>query len=77
MELYFEQSTPLAILSQQAEETGQTVAQVEDDTNKALENPATTDDTNDASNENEEVLERYEYGLNTAFFKQNYETYKD
>jgi hypothetical protein len=77
MELYFEQSTPLVILSQTAEETGQTVAQVEDDTNKSMENPSTTDDTADASNENEEVLERYEYGLSSAFFKQNYETYKD
>jgi hypothetical protein len=45
MELYFEQLTPLVILSQTAEETGKTVAQVEDETNKALENPATTDDT--------------------------------
>jgi hypothetical protein len=45
MGLYFEQLTPLVILSQTAEETGKTVAQVEDETNKALENPATTDDT--------------------------------
>jgi hypothetical protein len=43
MELYFEQSTPLVILSQQAEETGKTVEQVEDETNKAMENPGTTD----------------------------------
>jgi hypothetical protein len=42
-----------------------------------MENPATTDDSDDASTEDSEVLERYEYGLNTAFFKQNYETYKD
>jgi hypothetical protein len=80
MELYFEQSTPLVILSTTAEETGQTVAEVEDDTNKAMENPATTDDENDASNENADVIERFErfeHGLNTAFFKQNYETYKD
>ncbi len=45
MKLYFEQLTPLVILSQTAEETGKTVEQVEDETNKALENPATTDDT--------------------------------
>jgi hypothetical protein len=77
MELYFEQSTPLAILSQQAEETDKTIAQVEDETNKALETPATTDDGEDATNETEEVLERYEYGMSSAFFKQNYETYKD
>jgi hypothetical protein len=46
-QLYFEQLTPLVILSQTAEETGKTVAQVEDETNKALENPATTDDGQD------------------------------
>lgn len=77
MEIYFEQSTPLVILSTTAEETGKTVAQVEDDTNKAMENPATTNNEGDASTENADVLETYEYGLNSAFFKQNYETYKD
>jgi len=46
-DLYFEQLTPLVILSTTAEETGKTVAQVEDETNKALENPATTEDTSD------------------------------
>jgi hypothetical protein len=39
-ELYFEQLTPLAILSQTAEETGQTVEQVQDDINEEGENPA-------------------------------------
>jgi hypothetical protein len=47
-ELYFEQLTPLVILSQTAEETGKTVGQVEDETNKSMENPATTDDGQDA-----------------------------
>ncbi len=46
-QLYFEQATPLVILSQQAEETGKTVAQVEDETNKSLENPATQEDAGD------------------------------
>lgn len=44
-ELYFEQLTPLVILSQTAEETGKSIAQVEDETNDAMENPATTEDT--------------------------------
>jgi hypothetical protein len=43
MELYFEQSTPLVILSEQAEEQGKSIAQVEDETNEAMENPGTTD----------------------------------
>jgi hypothetical protein len=47
-ELYFEQLTPLVILAQTAEETDKTVAQVEDETNKSMENPATTDEGQDA-----------------------------
>ena len=47
MELYFEQATPLVILSQQAEEQDKSVAQVEDETNKSLENPGTTDQGED------------------------------
>jgi hypothetical protein len=43
-QLYFEQLTPLAILSEQAEEQDKSVAQVEDETNKSLENPATADE---------------------------------
>jgi hypothetical protein len=71
MELYFEQTTPLAILSEQAEETDKTVAEVEDETNKSLETPATTDDEADASNENEDVLSS---GIRGGFFNKNYET---
>jgi hypothetical protein len=71
MELYFEQTTPLAILSEQAEETDKTVAEVQDDTNKSLETPATTDDEADASNENEDVLSS---GIRGGFFNKNYET---
>ena len=50
-ELYFEQSTPLVILSQQAEEQDKSVAQVEDETNESLENPATTEDGQDQTAE--------------------------
>ena len=46
-ELYFEQLTPLVILSQTAEETGKTIGQVEDETNDSMENPATTEDAAD------------------------------
>ena len=47
-ELYFEQLTPLVILTQAADDTGKSVGQVEDETNKSMENPATTDDGQDA-----------------------------
>ena len=43
-ELYFEQMTPLVILSQTAEETGQTVEEVQDDINEEGENPAVMED---------------------------------
>ena len=43
-ELYFEQLTPLAILSETADETGQTIDEVEDDINEQGENPATTEE---------------------------------
>ena len=43
-ELYFEQLTPLAILSETAEETGQTTEQVQNDINEEGENPAAVDD---------------------------------
>jgi len=46
-EIYFEQLTPLVILSQTAEESGKSIAQVENETNKSMENPATTDDGQD------------------------------
>jgi hypothetical protein len=43
-ELYFEQLTPLAILSETAKETGQTTEQVQDDINEEGENPAAIED---------------------------------
>jgi hypothetical protein len=78
MELYFEQLTPLVLLSQTAEETGKTIAQVEDETNKSMENPATQDNpgdqtTQDATFETEPVPN---VSLSSAFFEKEYEIYK-
>ena len=78
-ELYFEQLTPLAILSQQAEETGQTIDEVSDETNDQMENPATIEDAGDADPQDiapDEPIERFEYGLSGAFFKKQYTTEK-
>ena len=69
-ELYFEQLTPLVILSQQAEETGKSVAQVEDETNKSMENPATQEDNTDAV-----VNEPQRFKMPTILSKE-YEIYK-
>ena len=51
LELYFDQLTPLAILSEQAEDQNKTVEEVADDTNKEMENPATTEDSGDQTTE--------------------------
>jgi hypothetical protein len=74
-ELYFEQLTPLVILSQQAEETGKSIEQVEEETNDSMENPATTEDgaeqTIDSAPVNQSS-ERYAR-FSQPFFKQEYE----
>jgi hypothetical protein len=43
-QFYFEQMTPLVILSQTAEETGQSVEEVQQDINDEAENPAVMED---------------------------------
>jgi hypothetical protein len=80
-QLYFEQLTPLVILSQTAEETGKSISQVEDDTNKSMENPATTDDTADETlieplPNREEDMSDINFirtvGTNSAFFEREF-----
>ena len=73
-ELYFEQLTPLVILSQQAEETGKTVAQVEDETNKSLENPATQEEPQ-AQTIEDGLVEEERFTMPTILSKE-YEIYK-
>jgi hypothetical protein len=74
-ELYFEQLTPLAILSQQAEETGQTVDEVAEETDRQMENPSTIDDEGAVdTNIEEETL--MHYSKSNPNFSKNYETYK-
>ena len=70
VELYFDQLTPLAILSQQAEETDKSVGEVADETNKEMENPATTEDSGDQVAE--DVLPT---SMGRAFFSREYEMY--
>lgn len=80
-ELYFEQLTPLVILAQQAEETDKTVEQVEDETNKAMENPATQENPGDQTDE-EPMPDRSEkmsdvdfirtVGTQSAFFEREF-----
>jgi hypothetical protein len=65
-ELYFEQLTPIVILAQTAEETNQTVEEVQKDIDEQSEMPSVIEDE-------EDVLPR----SGTADFKKNYETYKN
>jgi hypothetical protein len=64
-ELYFEQLTPLVILAQTAEETDQTIEEVQTDINEEGENPALMEDDNEGL-----------ISMGTSKFKKNYETYK-
>jgi len=84
-EIYFEQLTPLVILSQTAEESGKSIAQVENETNKSMENPATTDDGQDETTQDaippkesnmEEEFDDINFirtvGTQSAFFKEEF-----
>ena len=78
-ELYFEQLTPLVILTQAAEDTDKSVGQVEDETNKSMENPATQDNPGDQTPNEPSKPTKPAPGLNepinqySAFFKQDYQ----
>lgn len=66
-QLYFEQLTPLVILSTTAEETGQTIDEVQEDINEQSENPAEMEDGDfDENIEDERPM------LGTPQFVKNY-----
>ena len=83
-ELYFEQLTPLVILAQTADETGKSIGQVEDETNKSMENPATqenpgdqtTQDATPPTKENMEERNNVMMPMSSAFFEREYEIIK-
>ena len=72
-QLYFEQLTPLAILSEQAEDTNKTIGQVEDETNKAMENP---DSIDEETGNIEQMNEEGWVYTSQPGFTQKYEVYK-
>jgi hypothetical protein len=73
-ELYFEQLTPLVILSTTAEETDKSVGQVEDEINKQMENPnSVSEETGNEEQMSED--EGWVYQSQPGFTK-NYEVYK-
>lgn len=75
-QLYFEQLTPLVILSQTAEETGQSVAEVQTDINENAENPEQVDENPvmEMENPNRRKFEHV-YPSQPGFTKE-YETFK-
>ena len=77
-ELYFEQLTPLVILSTTAEETGKSVEQVEDEVNDSMQTPEegqTDAETNPDSVIPKQDLEMREFVM-PAHFNKEYEIYK-
>ncbi len=74
LQLYFEQLTPLVILSETAEETGQTVDQVEEDVNDSMENPATTEDQTTTDVQEIKPDQPIEKFVMPAHFEKEYET---
>jgi hypothetical protein len=74
-ELYFEQLTPLAILAEQAEDTGKTMDEVADETDRQMENPSTIEDEGavDTNIEGETLMDFQKSNPN---FSKNFETYK-
>ena len=75
-ELYFEQLTPLVILSETAEETGQSVEQVQDDINEQAENPAEIEDNPSSVDPNIETETLMDFSKSNPNFSKNFETYK-
>jgi hypothetical protein len=74
-QLYFEQLTPLAILSQQAEETDKSIAEVEDETNKQMENPETQDEATD--NISQMSSDEEPVHISHPHFSKHFEVYKN
>ena len=71
-QLFVDQLTPLSILSQTAEETGQSVDEVQKDVNETMDNP----DVTDSNNENK-IIEQEVIRPSQAFFDKEYERYED
>ena len=75
-QLYFEQLTPLVILAQTADDTGKSVGQVEDETNKAMENPATQENPGDQTTQDAiPPTDKKPISQSSAFFETEYEIY--
>ena len=75
-QLYFEQLTPLVILSQTAEETGQTTEQVQEQINEDAQNPAEIEENPSAIDENISTETLSDFSRSNPNFSKNFVTYK-
>ena len=90
-DLYFDQLTPLALLSQQAEDTGKSISDIADETNREMENPATAEDAADkaaetaenqpiakgtAKMDNQNINTQPNISMSSPNFKKEYEIFK-
>jgi hypothetical protein len=73
-QLYFEQLTPLLILSSTAKDTGQTIDQVQKDVDDSLENPETADDETETESNVDE--DKTPIQTSKAKFKREFHIYK-
>ena len=74
LELYFEQLTPLVILSTTAEETGKSIEQVEDEVNDSMATPEEEADPNiqeETINDDEELELIRTHGPSSKYFTKN------
>ena len=76
VELFFEQSTPLAILSATAEATDTTVEEVKDDIGEESENPNTTDVNTQADRDDSVEQHSSDFRMSNPRFKKEYEIVK-
>jgi hypothetical protein len=74
LELYFEQLTPLVILSQTAEETGKSIEQVEDEVNDSMATPDQEPDPNiqEETINDEEELEFIRNNMGTKLLNKRF-----
>lgn len=77
--LYFEQSTPTALLATQAEKTGQTIEEVKKDIAEVGENPATTDTEGEGvgGEAQDETAPTAPIQMSNPNFEREYEVYKN
>ena len=75
-QLYFEQLTPLVILSQTAEETGQTTEQVQEQINEDAQNPAEVDENPSAIDIDINNEQLSDFTRSNPNFSKNFVTYK-